>query len=145
MSNLPSVYELQLHEITQIRDSDNRPLISVMRVPGGWLYGDKVFVPYNEEFLISGLVKTKHIVVPADLKKSEFNTLYDKRIVDQFKIMFPLVNVEGEVAKMKNWIDRNPGKGRKKDFVAFAWNWINKVYEGVKPNQKVIKEDYSPV
>ena len=38
------VYELKLHERTD--DLSGR---SIVRVPGGWIYNDKVFVPFDNE------------------------------------------------------------------------------------------------
>jgi len=39
-----SIYELKLHETTKIGENNH-----VLRVPGGWIYGN-TFVPFNDEF-----------------------------------------------------------------------------------------------
>ena len=54
---MKSIYDLNLHEITVLESS-----MSVMRVPGGWLYDcwdiekddfkTGVFVPFNNEFIM---------------------------------------------------------------------------------------------
>lgn len=49
MSEQKSIYDLKLHESLFIEG-----LLSVRRVPGGWMYEDdinNVFVPYSDEFL----------------------------------------------------------------------------------------------
>ena len=50
------IYDLELHELAQVYSSGNDS-ITVMRVPGGWIYefsrvGDwkLLFIPYNHEF-----------------------------------------------------------------------------------------------
>jgi hypothetical protein len=58
-----SIYDLEMHEKTMIGDNGRREIVTVMRVPGGWIYTTddynahndqpmitSVFVPFNNEF-----------------------------------------------------------------------------------------------
>jgi hypothetical protein len=50
-----SLYGLKLHESMSFKiiidGSTNTDTISVLRVPGGWLYSSHGFVPFNNEFM----------------------------------------------------------------------------------------------
>lgn len=51
-----TIYELDLHEYTELRGSNWEFDYIVTRVPWGWLYKgyrceQEVFVPFNDEFL----------------------------------------------------------------------------------------------
>lgn len=46
-----SIYELDLHETIQIRDGYGS-ILKITRVPGGWLYNFKCFVPFDNEYQI---------------------------------------------------------------------------------------------
>lgn len=48
-----NIYELALNEsLTVVNEKENsKSSFEIMRVPGGWIYNDNVFVPYSSEFL----------------------------------------------------------------------------------------------
>ena len=54
MSNEKNLYDLKLGEAIGV-SSLNGSCVSVLRVPGGWVYfssnGGGVFVPFNDEFM----------------------------------------------------------------------------------------------
>lgn len=48
-----NIYKLELHECVR-QYAPNIPSFFIQRVPGGWIYqfdDNRVFVPYNNEFL----------------------------------------------------------------------------------------------
>lgn len=58
------------------------------------------------------------------INKNKRGILRERGMIDELKAKFPGVDVEGEIEKMLDWLD---SKGMtKKDYVAFARNWLRR-------------------
>ena len=67
-------------------------------------------------------------------KKSSLKILDEQKTLHALRLQFPKVNVETEIEKMKDWL-RAGGK-QKKDYLAFARNWLRNCEEKFKNNHQ---------
>lgn len=128
----PMVAKCILDELSEIKDKD---LIQ-------YLYGmDTVSIHYGDnnknKNKNNNNNNNKKGVPPSksgnEKPTSKVDYLDNQEFINELKKKYPAVKIEVEIEKMKNWL-LSEGKA-KKDYRAFAQNWIIKIHESNSPSR----------